>query len=279
MWNDDLITLGYLEPSGSPTRALIRFQRHAKRRYRKSSLGESIQETPVYTGPEDGIAHQATLDEILRWIQKGYRLPLGYFKLAKIETWGELREDVAAAWLTLIPKIQQLGATIDGPYGDTKRPLMKTISVGASKYSFHIPGRAVDLNQGLGNIRYFVVPEPVGSEMWWRIYCKTGDQSGAQGVKLDPALEYHNFYTRQNAPIPEGYYLDLTAAISKGGLFERIRAQQGWQQDTRQSEWWHFQWTPNKQKTFQDECELAGISEAQLRAAGYQDADLDHSPG
>jgi hypothetical protein len=279
MWNDDLITLGYLEPGGSPTRALTRFQRHAKRRYRKTSLGDSLQETPVYTGPEDGVAHQATLDEILRWVQKGYRLPLGFFKFANIETWGELREDAAAAWLALIPKIRQLGGTIDGPYGDTRRPLMRTISVGASKYSFHIPGRAVDLNQGLGNTRYFVVPEPSGSEMWWRIYCKTEDQSGAQGAKLSPAPEYHNFYTRRNAPLPQGYYLDLTAAVSQAGLFQRIRAQQGWQQDTRQSEWWHFQWTPNKQKTFQDECELAGISEQQLRTAGYQDADLDHSPG
>ena len=279
MWDDDLITLGYLEPGGSPARALTRFQRHAKRIYRKTSLGESLEETPVYAGPEDGVAHQASLDEILRWVQNGYRLPLGYFKIAKVAAWGALRADVAAAWLALIPKIQQLGGTIDGPYGDTKRPLMKTISVGASKYSFHIPGRAVDLNQGLGNSRYFVVPEPDGPRMWWRIYCKTTDQSGAEGAKIDPELEYHNFYTRQNAPFPDGYYLDLTAAITQDGQFERIRAQGGWQNDTRQSEWWHFQWTVDKQATFQDECELSGISEQQLRAGGYQDADLDHPPG
>jgi hypothetical protein len=279
MWNDDLITLGYLEPGTSEARALTRFQRHAKRKYRKTAAGQAALENPIYTGPEDGIANQATLDEILRWVQKGYRLPLGFFAIARIESWGALREDMAGAWTAMIAKIQQLGGTIDGPYGDTKRPLMKTISVGASKYSFHIPGRAVDLNQGLGNSRYFVVAEPNGPQMWWRIYCKTADQTGAQGTRLDSGLRYHNFYTRQDAPIPNGFYLDLTAEVSRGGLFERIRAQQGWQQETRQSEWWHFQWVPDKQKTFQDECELAGISELQLRAAGYQDADLGHAPG
>ena len=279
MWNDDLITLGYLEPGASGIRALTRFQRHAKRKYRKTSLGESLQENPVYTGPVDGIAHQATLDEVLRWVQKGYRLPLGYFGLTKIQDWGMLREDAAIAWIALMSTIRALGGTIDGPYGDTKRPLMKTISTGASKYSFHITGRAVDLNQELGNSTYYVVPEPEGAQMWWRIYCKTADQTGAQGGTLDTALMYHNFYTRTDSRIPPGYYLDLTAAIGQGGLFERIHAQSGWKQETRKSEWWHFQWVPSKQKTFQDECELSGITEQQLRAAGYQDADLDHPPG
>jgi hypothetical protein len=276
MWNDDLMALGYLQAGGSEARALGRFQRHAKRKYRRTAAGESLLESPVYEGPEDGVAHQATLDEILRWVQEGYRLPLGFFGITKIENWGALRADAAAAWAALMGKIRQIGGTIDGPYGDTKRPLTKTISVGASKYSFHIPGRAVDLNQGLGNTRYFVVAEP---QMWWRIYCRTADQSGAQGSPVEAGIRYHNFYTKQDVAMPEGCYIDLTAAISNGGLFERIRAQHGWETDTRKSEWWHFQWTVNKQKTFQDECELEGISEQELRAAGYQDADLDQAPG
>ncbi len=146
-------------------------------------------------------------------------------------------------------RIDALGGTIDGPYGDTKRPLMKSISSGASKFSFHICGRAVDLNQG--NPRYVVVREPQGSRLWWRIYCKT----------------------------PQGQRLDLTAEIEREGLFERIPAQNGWEQDARKKEWWHFQWVPGKQKTFQDECELVGITEQQLRAFGYTYADLDHVPG
>jgi hypothetical protein len=279
MWTDNLITLGYLAAGASETRALTRFQRHAQRLYRLNAQGQSFEEQPVYAGPEDGVAHQATLDEILRWVQNGYRLPVGYFKLARIGNWGVLRQDTAAAWLALMAKVQTLGGTIDGPYGDTQRPLMKTISTGASKFSFHIAGRAVDLNQGLGDSRYYVAAEPQGAQTCWRIYCRTADQSGAQGEKLDPALRCHNFYTHLDSPLPPGYYFDLTAAIEQGGLFERIPAQGGWQQDARKSEWWHFQWVPAKQKTFQDECELIGITEQKLRAAGYQDADLDHPPG
>ncbi len=280
MLNDDLIALGYLAAGGVQARAVTRFQRHAKRVYRKTASGESIRETPVYAGPEDGLAHQDTLDEISRWLLKEFRLPLGYFRLATVDSWGTLREDAAQAWLALLPRIQALGGTIEGPYGDTKRPLMKTISAGASKFSFHICGRAIDLNQGLGNFRYYPVPEPEGARMWWRIYCKTADQTGAQGEKIEKGgVSYHNFFTRRDEPLPAGYYLDLTNEIESGGLFERICSQNGWEQETQRSEWWHFQWVPEKQKTFQDECELIGIPEKELRASGYADADLDHLPG
>jgi hypothetical protein len=278
MLNDDLTTLGYLTPGESVARAVTRFQRHAKRTYRKTAAGESLAETPVFTGAVDGIAGPITLTEIERWLALSYRLPLGYFALANIETWGRLREDTAAAWIALMATIRNLGGTIDGPYGDTKRPLMQTISNGASKYSFHICGRAVDLNQGFGYSRYFPVCEPQGSQMLWRIYCKTVDQSGAQGAKF-PGILFHDFANQSDVPLPVGYYIDLTAEIERGGLFERIAAQNGWERDTRMSEWWHFQWVPEKQQTFQDECELIGIAEPELRAFGYADADLDHRPG
>lgn len=278
MLTDDLATLGYLETGAPVARALTRFQRHALRTYRKTAAGEFLEETPVYSGPEDGVAHPATLDEIARWLARGFRLPLGYFKLARIGAWGELREDMAEAWLALMARIQGLGGTIEGPYGDTKRPLMTTISVGASKYSFHIAGRAVDLNQG--NESYFVICEPQGAEMWWRLLCRTADQTGAQGQKFAAgSVEFHNFASHLELPLPGGYYLDLTQEIESGGQFERICAQSGWERDAREAEWWHFQWVPEKQQTFQDECELVGITESELRAAGYADADLDHVPG
>ena len=278
--SDDLITLGYLEPGGSQARALTRFQRHAKRVYRKTAAGEPVEKTPVYAGPDDGSAQSATLDEIARWLLKGFRLPLGYFKIAPVEAWGWLREDVATAWLALMARIRELGGTIDGPYGDTKRPFLKTIPTGASKFSFHMCGRAVDLNQGLGNSRYYVAREPLGARIAWRIYCKTANQTGAQGEMLEAGrVLCHNFATHQEFPIPAAYYLNLTKEIEKDDNFEHICAQTGWEQATPKSEWWHFQWVPDKQKTFQDECELIGIAEKQLRASGYGDADLDHPPG
>jgi hypothetical protein len=280
MWADDLTALGYLSNGESPARALMRFQRHALRVYRKTVEGQSIAEPPVYSGPVDGIAHQPALDEISRWILRGFRLPLGYYGLSKIAQFGSLRSDVAAAWTSLMANIKQIGGTIDGPYGDTKRPLMNVISPGASKYSFHICGRAIDLNQGLGNSRYFVSADPQGARMFWRIFCKTADQTGAQGRHFAAGtFECHSFATHAGSPNPPAYYIDMTAEIERGGQFERIASQNGWQEDARMSEWWHFQWVPDKQKTFQDECELIGVSGQQLRAYGYNDADLDHLPG
>ncbi len=275
---DDLITLGYLHAGIAEARALLQFQRHAKRTYRKTAAGVRSQETPVYAGPEDGVAHPETLAEIARWLASGFRLPLAYFPMAKVGEWGALRQDVAQAWLDLAARIRDLGGTIDGPYGDTKRPLMTAISTGASKFSFHICGRAVDLNQG--QKRYFIAHEPRGEQTFWRIYCRTADQTGAQGRKFDAgSASFYGFAAHREYPSPAGYYLDLTAEIERASLFESIHAQQGWEKDSRKAEWWHFQWLPSKQATFQDECELMGITEAQLRASGYTDADLDHPPG
>jgi hypothetical protein len=276
MWMDDLTTLGYSFGAGSPARALARFQSRALTAYRKTAAGESVSETPVYTGPADGIAHPQTLTEIARWLSRDYRAPLGYFALSEIGNWGRLRSDVAAAWLALMPQIELLGGSIAGPYGDTTRPLMKTISPGASKYSFHICGRAVDLNQG--NRAYFPSLETQGSQTLWRIWCRCADQSGAQGSRVSGAESYQ-FLTHTAVPLADGYYFDLTGAIENSGCFERIPAQDGWQREYQASEWWHFQWVPEKQKTFQDECELIGITGQDLRNGGYSDADLDHEPG
>ena len=276
MLDEDLITLGYLMKGGEPARALARFQRHAKRVYRRTALGETMEETPVYSGPQDGIAHPDTLVEIARWVEKGFRLPLGYFRFEALEAWGWLRSDAAAAWLAMGARIGELGGTIDGPYGDTRRTLMETPPDGASRFSFHICGRAVDLNQG--RTAYHVAKEPQDGRMWWRIYCRTADQSGGQGRRFADVIAY-SFWNKKDFALPAGYYLDLTGEIEGGGCFERIAAEQGWEEDSRRSEWWHFQWRPVKQKTFQDECELIGITGEELRKAGYSDADLDHPPG
>jgi len=278
MLADDLITLEYLTRGGPEARALQRFQRHAKRAYRMTAAGERSEETPVYAGPEDGVAHAETLSEIARWLAAGFRLPLAYFSMVRVGEWGALRQDMAQAWLELAARINALGGTIDGPYGDTKRPLMTAISTGASKFSFHVCGRAVDLNQGQKG--YFIAREPRGEQIWWRIYCRTADQTGAQGRKFDAgSASFYGFAAHREYPLPAGYYLDLTAEIERAGRFEPTHAQQGWEQNSRKAEWWHFQWVPGKQATFQDECELIGITEAQLRASGYSDADLDHAPG
>ena len=58
------------------------------------------------------------------------------------------------------------------------------------------------------------------------------------------------------------------------------RAQANWNSAYNKREWWHFQYMIDLQPTFLDEMELIGVSEADLRAAGWStDADLDHTPG
>jgi hypothetical protein len=285
----ELAQLNYLNqggPGGNETHSLKRFQRRALTSNRGLKGGGGLCSTITFAGNVTGTIDQATVDEVNRWIRDGYVAPLGMWGMAGITGGGTLREDVARAWNNLINKIASLGGTIAGPYGDTKRPLMKTIKVGASKFSFHYVGRAVDLNQALGGgtgQRYYIVKEAVSSDTYWRLYCKTDDQTGKQGVKIAKGtVTAYRFGDGADYKIPEAYYIDLTAEIERGGLFERIHAQGGWSASGsgyNKTEWWHFQYVPDKEETFQDECELIGITEKTLRDIGYTDADLDHAPG
>lgn len=289
----DLIKLGYLPKGGDDgnfgagsTRALTRFQRHAGRVYRMSGstkMAADVVPTLVFRAAALGKIDDATLAEIKKWLDNGWVLPLGRFALKKVGDF-TLREDAADAWQTLVARIKTLGGTIDGPYGDSKRGLGKATKVGASSFSFHIVGRAIDLNQAFANPsgrRYWIVRDPDSAARdYWRLYCKTVNQDGTQGTLYEKgALKCQSFQPSTSFDIPKGYYIDLTAEIEKGGLFERIPAHGGWDTNYNKTEWWHFQYAPDKQQTFQDECELVGISEADLKKAGYTVADMDRKPG
>ena len=72
----------------------------------------------------------------------------------------------------------------------------------------------------------------------------------------------------------------MTDQITSGGSFERIKAHAKWATNFNGTEWWHFQYVPDKQATFEDELELFGYTEQQIRDAGWStDAELDHAPG
>lgn len=288
-----LITLGYL-PKGADdgifgkgsTRALLRFQRHASRVYRvsaSSKLPADVVPGLTLKGVANGRADEATLAEIKKWLDNKWMLPLGRFALKKVGDY-TLREDVADAWAALSARIKALGGTVDGPYGDSKRGLGKATKVGASSFSFHIVGRAIDLNQALANPsgrRYWIARDTDSAARdYWRIYCKTTNQDGTQGQAFAKGdVKCQSFQPNTTFDIPKGYYLDLTAALQLDGLFERIPAHGGWDTNYNKTEWWHFQYAPDKQQTFQDECELIGISEADLKKAGYSEADRDRKPG
>lgn len=289
----DLVQLGYL-PKGSDdgifgngsTRALVRFQRHAGRVYRmvaSTKLVADVVPAQVAKGLVSGTADEATRAEIKKRLANGWGLPLGRFAFKKVGDF-TLREDVADAWVAMAARIKALGGTVDGPYGDSKRGLGKATKVGASSFSFHIVGRAIDLNQAFANPsgrRYWIARDTDSSARdYWRIYCKTINQDGTQGTLHEKgAVKCQSFRPNSTFDIPKGYYIDLTAELEVGGLFERIPAHGGWDTNYNKTEWWHFQYVPGKQETFQDECELVGIGEADLKKAGYSVADMDRRPG
>jgi hypothetical protein len=289
----DLITLGYLDKGADDgvwgrgsKRAIKRFKRRAAtslyRIHADTKAAADATGADLFKGKVDDDVTDATLQEIQKWLTKKWKAPLGRFTM-KSGGGATLREDVYDEWQKLITKVKGLGGTIDGPYGDTKRRLAKVTKVGASSFSFHIVGRAVDLNQALGgppDHRYFIAKDFGSTGDFWRIWCKTEKQDGAQGKEFKKGdIEYWSFWGKKSVKIPAGWYLDMTTAIMADGKFERIKAHSGWEHNTNKSEWWHMQWVPDKQATFEDECELVGITTKELKNAGYDEADRDHAPG
>jgi hypothetical protein len=284
-----LMKLGYLSQGQALTpadiaRAVVRFQRHAARPYRMPQ--PDLPAGGVFAGPADGVLNDPTITEMRKWVKQRWQVPVGRIKLKTIAVAGgtaKLREDAADAWLLIVATAQGLGATLEGPYGDSLRPVRQTTKVGTSRYSFHYCGRAVDINQALANPkgqRYYVAQDPAGA-MYWRIYCKTQAQDGSQGTRMRRGqVKWYSFYEKKEQDLPEGHNVDLTAAIQSTGKFERIHAQGGWQTANSKAEWWHFQFKLDKQATFLDEMELIGYDESMLRAAGWNTpAMLDHAPG
>lgn len=304
----DLISLGYLAKGSddgyygpSTARAVARFQRHAARVWRmKGGTPDDVSASDVFAGAADGGCKADTAAEVRKWIGKGWAVPVGRFKTREVKHNGatipltgggsvKLRDDAAAAWEKIVADVAAAGGTLLGSYGDSLRPLRKTGKVGTSGYSFHYTGRAVDIDQahtlskgtdGNGR-RYWVAQDPSGGDMYWTIYCKTDKQDGTQGFKITAkTVKWYSFSEALERYIPEGYYINLTREIQSSGTFERIKAQSNWASNYNKTEWWHFQYVPDKQPTFQDELELIGYTEDEIRKAGWStDAELDHPPG
>jgi hypothetical protein len=188
----ELITLGYLAHAdvanhAKVARAITRFQRHAARRYRMPGPDVS----PTFVHAANGVCDAATAAEIRLWIQKKWRLPLGRFHINTLNNIGtkpiRLRQDAATAWSTIVQLATNKGATLGGEYGDSTRGVHPTAKVGASHYSFHYCGRAVDISQDFtksADHRYYIVKEPKGPDTFWRVWCKTDKQDGGQGVQI-----------------------------------------------------------------------------------------------
>jgi hypothetical protein len=291
----DLIELGYLKTGaddgqyGAGTeRAVKRFQRHALRKFRWDGAAKST--VTGWVGTVTGICDAGTAKEVRAWIDKKYRLPLKVIQMTKIDG-GQLREDAAKVWKEAITDATAKGATLLPPgtdaskyYGDTWRnPAAGFKKTGGnSKLSLHYTGRAVDVSQALAGgkgQRWWVAKEVIDTKTWWRVYCKTDKQDGTQGTKIDKATKkYYVFYSNTEAWIPEGYYLDITDFL-KAKKFGRIPAHDDYKSNPKGLEWWHFHYTDDLQETFLDEMELIGVTEQQLKTAGWTEAELDSKPG
>ena len=286
-----LIELNYLSGTsdgyyGSTTkRAVLRFQRHAKRVYRMKKAGTADDvKTITFNGAANGICDHTTAQEIQNWLKNSWVLPLGRFKFVSIGN-GKLRSDAAMAFNTVKSSIKSKGGTLDGPYGDTTRSIgFRKHTGGNSLYSLHYTGRAVDLQQALAggkNQRYYVVKEMISGDTYWRIYCKTDKQDGTQGTKIPKlkGIKYYSLFDKKMYQLPEVYYLDITTILENNG-FIRIKSHSNWKTNSKGLEWWHYLYNKDLQKTFEDEMELVGYSEEVLRKNGWKtNAQLDHKPG
>jgi hypothetical protein len=288
----DLKTLGYTNGSadgaygGGTKRSLLRFQRHAGRVYRMvgaSKTAADVKPADIFSHAADGVCDHDTATEVRKWITNGWVNPVGRFPLTALSTSGRLREDAATAWEAIMTSVNTAGGTLAGPYGDTLRGLAKPAKASASSFSFHYCGRAVDINQAFAsgkNQRYFIVKDTAGSDVFWIIHCRTDQQDGTQGTQMTKgAVKCWDFSGGKEYDIKAGYYINLTDMIQSGN-FERIKAHAIWATDYSSTEWWHFQYTVDKQATFEDELELIGKTEQDIKGAGWPaDAELDHVPG
>jgi len=136
--------------------------------------------------------------------------------------------------------------------GDSWRPMNHTPRPGQGRISWHVCGRAVDINQGYlraGTIE--LVKETIGGVTYWRVYIKTQSQDGRLGEPLRVApwdLDARSKGGLATAnggelkAIPEGYYIDFTTIALDYG-WERRNALSNWRTSYFDIEWWHFQKT------------------------------------
>jgi TolB protein len=137
--------------------------------------------------------------------------------------------------------------------GDSFRNMNHTPRPGQGRISWHVCGRAIDINQGfLRNGRIQLVREDVGGVTYWRVYIKAKRQDGSLGEPLRSlpwdlsARNEGGLAAAQGGKlkdeVPEGYYVDFTQLAADYG-WERRNALSNWRSSWFDIEWWHFQKT------------------------------------
>ena len=137
--------------------------------------------------------------------------------------------------------------------GDSYRPMQHTPRPGQGRISWHVCGRAVDINQGfLRDDRIELVREDIGGVTYWRVYIQAKVQDGTLGEPLRAipwdlaARAKGGLAAAQGGELkseaPAGYYVDFTTLAADYG-WERRNALSNWRASWFDIEWWHFQKT------------------------------------
>ncbi len=137
--------------------------------------------------------------------------------------------------------------------GDSWRTMNHTPRPGQGRISWHVCGRAIDINQGfLSDGLIELIREDIGGVTYWRVYIKAAKQDGSLGEPLRDRP--WNLSARSKgglaavqggelkSEVPQGYYVDFTTLAADYG-WERRNALAGWRTSWFDIEWWHFQKT------------------------------------
>ncbi len=209
--------------------------------------------SPSPTGGPDALAQVVEVDSVLAGYS-GQPVQVNELVAASLVAW---QRDVleASGWDLLHDTL--------GSWRNIDQVRKKALYVYDYGYlSWHKAGRALDLPLELkdnGTNQMLLSREDLGEQVYWRMYLRAAKQDGSLGepLKDNPWLYWWHIVPEQEPeaydaggrrlPIPEGYYVDVTALAKRHG-WERIAcyAIEGdyhWQTDSNGTEYWHYERT------------------------------------
>jgi hypothetical protein len=286
-------------------RAINRLQRRAVKPYR-NKRGKKPDQTDtndaktseLFTGTENGNADLKTIEEIIKWYDKDWIVPLGRLGTQNVlfdTKYKKLRSDIVPAFNNLRKEIYDNGGTLDDE-SSTLRSFDQPVTSdsGRSRTSNHYCGFAIDLAQD--DKLYYPVrdpAQPVGTNPYtvpfWTIYTISKNNKGSLEKKGFKKAYYwadrdSKNPTGKDRDIPAGNYINLSEIFTRHG-FVSIVPHQNYEKDKHYNhqEWWHFHYVLKGKVYLQDEVELVDISYSEkfLKSnpnTKLRDDDLDNPP-
>ena len=181
----------------------------------------------------------------------GKQPPYVFVQMENINPPGQMLSDAVDDSFRALRARVRLETGIDylNVVGNTWRPMNHIPRDGQSRRSYHVAGRAVDINQEpfqSADNSAVIVREDIGGVTYWRVFIKAKNQDGSMGEPLREAPWLLQVGTADGgqpmSKIPSGYYVDFTTLAADYG-WERVRAIYRWRSYYPDVEWWHFQKT------------------------------------